>query len=127
MIGDWVYSKYHDKNIRLTPYDFFTHTHNEFGEQKLAPFAQLTIGTDLEPILLTTEILEKNGFEYKEGEFDMYGIPIVSHYVHNDVPFEIFCDGEPFTIWFKEPINIKYVHKLQHALRLCGIKEKIEL
>lgn len=78
-------------------------------------------------IELVPEILEKNGFEYKEGGFGMYGIATVPHYVRNDVPFEIFCDGEPFAIWFQEPINIKYVHQLQNALRLCGIEEEITL
>lgn len=127
MIGDWVYNKHHGKNIRLTQYDFFTHTHNEFGEQELAPFAKPTFGRDLEPIPLTKEILEKNGFKYKEGETGMYGVTTAPHYICDGVPFEVFCDGEPFAIWFKEPINIKYTHQLQHALRLCGIKKEIEL
>ena len=127
MIGDWVYNKHHGKNIRLTQYDFFTHTHNEFGEQELAPFAKPTFGRDLEPIPLTKEILEKNGFKYKEGETGMYGVTTAPHYICDSVPFEVFCDGEPFAIWFKEPINIKYIHQLQHALRLCGIKKEIEL
>ena len=57
MIGDWVYNKHHGKNIRFTHYDFFTHTHNDFGEQELAPFAKPTTGRDLEPIPLTPEII----------------------------------------------------------------------
>ena len=80
-----------------------------------------------EPIPLTPEILEKNGFKYKEGETGMYGVTTAPHYICDGVPFEVFCDGEPFAIWFKEPINIKFVHQLQHALRLCGIEKEIEL
>ena len=81
----------------------------------------------IKPIPLAPEILEKNGFEYKEGETGMYGVKIAPYYLRDDVPFEVFCDGEPFAVWFKEPVNIKFVHQLQHALRLCGIEKEIEL
>ena len=81
----------------------------------------------LRPIPLTPEILEKNGFTLKEEEKGMYGVTIAPYYTRDDVPFEVFCDGEPFAIWFKDPVNIKYVHQLQHALRLCGIDKTIEL
>lgn len=82
---------------------------------------------DLRPIPLTQEILEKNGFILKEEEKGMYGVTIAPYYTRDDIPFEVFCDGEPFAIWFKDPVNIKYVHQLQHALRLCGIIHEIIL
>ena len=78
-------------------------------------------------IPLTPKILEKNGFEYKEGEQGMYGVTIAPYYTRKDVPFELFCDGDPFAIWFKDEVAIKYVHQLQHALRLCGIEKTIEI
>jgi hypothetical protein len=118
MVGDWVKFKgsdlYHQVKV-------VSNKSIKFDNQKW--FAK----SSAESIPLIPEILEKNGFEYKAGEFGMYGIATVPHYVRNDVPFEIFCDGEPFAIWFKEPINIKYVHQLQHALRLCGIEKEIVL
>lgn len=82
-IGDWVYNKHHGKNIRLTPYDFFTHTHNDFGEQELAPSAKPTIGRDLEPIAVTPEFLLKNGFvEMSKGRY-------VCHVMTGDGYFDI--------------------------------------
>lgn len=81
----------------------------------------------LSPIPLTPEILEKNGFVLKEEEEGMFGVKIAPHYIRDDVPFEVFCDGEPFAIWFKDPVNIEYVHQLQHVLRLCGISLDIKL
>ena len=81
----------------------------------------------IKPIPLTQEILEKNEFTLKEEEKGMYGVTIAPYYTRDDVPFEVFCDGEPFAIWFKDPVNIKYVHELQHALRLCGIEKEIIL
>lgn len=80
---------------------------------------------EIEPIPLTHEILEKNGFTLEEEEKGMYGVTISPYYTRDDVPFEVFCDGEPFAIWFKDPVNIKYVHELQRALRLCGITREI--
>lgn len=77
------------------------------------------------PIPLTQEILEKNGFVLKEEEAGMFGVKIAPHYIRDDVPFEVFCDGEPFAIWFKDPVNIEYVHQLQQAMRLCGIDKEI--
>ena len=82
----------------------------------------------IEPIPLTPEILEKNGFILKEKEYEvLYGINIAPYYTRADVPFEVFCDGEPFAIWFSKPINIKYVHEMQHALRFCRIEKEIIL
>lgn len=116
MIGDWVYNSLTDLTFQVYP-QFFSQWSN-----RLEQFIAI-----IKPIPLTPEILEKNGFKYKEGEIGMYGVEITPCYLRDDVPFEVFCDGEPFAIWFKEPISIKYVHQLQHALRLCGIEKEIVL
>ena len=119
MVGDWVYNKHHGKNIRLTQYDFFTHTHNEFGEQELAPFAKPTIGKDLEPILLTPEILEKNGFSNRyDGEDDL------SYAQSCGTIIGIHICGKNGLM---DEMYFKYIHELQQALRLCGISKEIEL
>ena len=135
MIGDWVYNKHHKKNIRLTHYDFFTHTHNDFGEQELAPFAKPTSGRDLEPIPLTPEILEKNGFTKStppsgihakcyelDNKKDKYNLTIADYNKYKRLLLNV--DSED-----SECFNIKcdYVHELQHALRLCKIEKEIEL
>lgn len=84
---------------------------------------------EVEPIPLTVEILEKNGFKgegYLILELDEFSY--LEYY-----PFE----GRLRKIWhgidewnnhsdtkditFK--CHCKYVHKLQHALRLCGLNE----
>lgn len=84
--------------------------------------------SEIEPIPLTPEILEKNGFS-GEG----YNMGIVGFSVE-PIPDE--KDGYEVFIWkdmclqikhgfthFKK--YIKYVHELQHALRLCGIEKEI--
>jgi hypothetical protein len=112
MIGDWVFIK--DYPIKALP-------------QKVRPEHFVRSLVEFEPIPLTPEILEKNGFVLKEEEVGAYGVNIAPYYTRNDVPFEVFCDGEPFAIWFKDPVNIAFVHQLQHALRLCGIEKEIVL
>ena len=36
-------------------------------------------------------------------------------------------DGHPFAVWFDEPVDIKYVHQLQHVLRLYGAEKEIKI
>lgn len=72
---------------------------------------------EVEPIPLTAEILERNGFEnnydgdlgYAQSCGDIIGIHIVGK------------GGIMDEMYFK------YVHQLQHALRLCEIEKEIEL
>lgn len=121
MVGDWVFYGGTPIKVENVYEDFINFQHD-------IPFVQeefLIEQTEVEPIPLTPEILEKNGFTLKEEEKGMYGVTIAPYYTRDDVPFEVFCDGEPFAIWFKDPVNIKYVHELQRALRLCGINREI--
>ncbi len=121
MVGDWVYNKHHKKNIQITPYDFFTHGHLPSGRQYFIGEPELVSGRDLEPIPLTPEILEKNGFvehdtwnewvHYTDGIFIDFTLLVGEDDFHLDIP----------------NTRIKYVHQLQHALRLCGIEKTIEL
>lgn len=124
MIGDWVFSSFSELPCKVT---YLKLHESGYGSVEITNVEGVKDITSLSPIPLTEAILEKNGFEYKEGGTGMYGVEIVPRYLRDDVPFEIFCDGEPFAIWFKEPINIKYVHQLQNALRLCGITREITL
>lgn len=74
---------------------------------------------DAEPIPLTPEILEKNGWEWN-GEI----------WINTDILFalENGYDREIRYWWhmFDSPIvQINFVHQLQHALRLCGIDKDL--
>ena len=77
----------------------------------------------VEPIPLTAEILEKNGFDmddytvhFKEDEH--YMLELV--FEDDELSWTINCNE--YTI-----MNFEYVHELQHALRLCGIEKEIIL
>lgn len=74
---------------------------------------------DIEPIPLTPEILEKNGFKNK---------PHFRTYEKDGVPFFVEIDKAELCLgdcWDDNSIiyACQYVHELQHALRLCGLNE----
>jgi hypothetical protein len=79
---------------------------------------------EIEPIPLTSEILKKIGFKEYNGLYRLdiaYGV-----FVNIDFKAE-----EPFvsihnTCYRATPI-CRYLHQLQHALRLCGIEITIKL
>ena len=93
---------------------------------------------NVEPILLTPDILEKNGFVPKfsdgcfteyliykdivDGLHEMYMRIVYFNTEEKEHKLECFdCRTGGSQIW------IKYIHQLQHALRLCGIEKTIEL
>lgn len=83
----------------------------------------------LQPILLTPEILEKNGFNKDNGGEECWGCKIGWLTPHEyDDSFEVKSWeteilGEPNS--FSGVIN--YVHQLQHALKLCEFDKEIVL
>ena len=89
----------------------------------------------IEPIALTADILEKNGFEVQVqggGREDIwigFGSDLegdIEFEFNNGAPTHLKIDGA-FKGEYYTSNNIKYVHELQHALRLCGIDKEITL
>ena len=88
----------------------------------------------LDPIPLTQEILEKNGFLYKKLkcigdneiwriEDDYYDIDI---YDWSDSIWVFRYDCTEMSLPHTQVV-MSYVHELQHALRLCGIEKEITI
>lgn len=100
MIRDWVYNSYHKKNIKWNYSEMF------------CPNGIPVIGRDLEPIPLTPEILEMNGWW---DDMDMWQ--------HEEVNFCIEKWDGRFQCYEINQIKLDSVHELQHALRLCGLYE----
>ena len=97
-----------------------------------------------EPIPLTTEILEKNGWYHDKfhGSYGRQAMRIDGCYqdelpkgVDNALSFAQWSIDKKFMYHFLEifmwvgsvHLKIEYVHELQHALRLCGIEKEIKL
>ena len=101
MIGDWVYGTEKKKYGRVDKLE-----HDVEDES-------------VEPIPLTEEILKKNGFLGND-----YGEIIIEEW-------RIMCDCCNVAILHNEHVDIdtpiRFVHELQHALKLCRIDKEIEL
>ena len=119
MIGDWLFYK--------SQYNAFPLKVEQITKSKVGYHAAYNEGRlyyvrldECKPILLTKEILEKNGLKVGSPDFfDEDG-----NYV-----LEISVNGSKifWTINFHEYdiLRLEYVHELQHALRLCKIEKEI--
>lgn len=133
-VGDWVRVDDFDK-VLIKRVSAIDGTRNQIGIIKNNRSSIYWYYDDeFEPIFLTPEILEKNGFErgeyseireYNEweiGEWD--NPPYVS--VKLDIDRQVIRvtnRGRDMFIAEKEV----YVHQLQHALRLTGVEKEIEV
>ena len=134
MIGDWVNflidieggdTDYDPKVAQYQPMKIVSLSswYNNDGEVESAEGVINDID-QVKPIPLTPEILEKNGFNLSRdkstiGILDTYwlGAEFGGFYIIN-----FKTDYYQFGL-----AKIKYVHELQHALKLCGINKKIEI
>lgn len=116
MLGDWV--SYKGKMpCKITAICKDTAVvDNDSAQEWMIDYDKLT------PITLTPEILEKNGFKKELSEDN-------NHY-----RFILIYDGIKFSLLYARsvfqwlgPLDFKYVHELQRALKLCGIKKEIDL
>lgn len=130
-VGNWVKFPHHgiDKIIDL-PYIE--------GKGMCASFAASATlfpvsVEDLEPIEITLEILEKNGWKlgkYSSATLEFEDKRVILDFTKFGILLRIFVvidnilEGEDFQIL---DIRINGVHQLQNALALCRIDKEIEL
>lgn len=113
MVGDWVFA--YGKKTQIV---WVGNIH----KMAVRGFPSEFMDGEIEPIPLDTEILEKNGFEKELTEDRIhYRFTLIS----GDIKFSLLYARSVFQ-WLG-PLDFKYVHELQHALRLCGIKKEIVL
>ena len=129
MIGDWVKVTHLNKIGKVYRIDVA----NGEGNGWVAVFDGDYHESLFEPVPLTPEILEKNGFVTNDEQGNWKGYRMYSLFDTNKICIfmlklcekdsigEISLDMSPYYIVFK------FVHQLQHALRLCGIDKTIEL
>lgn len=137
MIGDWV--QIPESTFLDTKYPVRVVLVNEYGYVELfdgsGDFGH-NINEGVEPIPLTPEILEKNGFVKVPHEYEYPECQCWTNDVDGNYSFEIVTDEhrKPYILgngdmgdyeWVN--FECKYVHELQHALRLAGINKEIVL
>jgi len=126
MIGDWVYVP-HDGNV--THYGQVKAIYESYISVKLGDDSWAGVAEALKPVPLTAEILEKNGFESDTNMFGLCYYELSKSYII-DNRGDRFCFVKRFPGLRDSTfhvIDVKYVHELQHALRLCGISKEIVL
>ena len=115
MIGDWVGRVFDDKRIDYRQVDWI-----RTGEIGMRYQKVWAIGC-IEPIPLTPEILEKNGFIKVNSQRYDYGYPDTDCYVKvNPKKNMIHVNGRNAN---SNLYSHSFVHELQQALRLCGLNE----
>ena len=119
MQGDWLYphnSNMPDKVFNIDKHMYMGGTTDCITFEKDINVHYYTFMCN--PVPLTPEILEKNGFvvesRYYHGNTLQYCVLVDGLWI--DISGENFFEGK-----------LEYVHQLQHALRLCGIDKTIEL
>ena len=128
MIGDWVGRVFDDKRIDYRQVDWI-----RTGEIGMRYQKVWAIGC-IEPIPLTTEILEKNGFYDRNtqwcyeslGSYVCFDIAI--SLIYRDIEVSKVCGAgtDCEEVEYGSSIvfgNDIYVHEMQNALRLCGLNE----
>lgn len=132
MIGDWV--KYESQHKMVSEiYNAGIYVRGLMGnENKGYQFEHL------EPIMLTSEILGKNGFElvavgdngpatpkaninrYEKWECKTMFQTFYLYYDRCSKYYSLNAFGNHIS-------HIMYVHELQHSLRLCGITKEVDI
>lgn len=134
MIGDWVQCR--DEFNEVTgPYEIDLISNDEIAF-KGEVFARV-FNNSIEPIPLTPEILEKNGFRYTNQHTlkgaDTYVLCLEQRGFDFSITIKLndYFALDSYDDRMYRLVEIQtgkwYVHDLQHALRMCGIDKSIEL
>ena len=123
-IGDWVLDG-NDNPAQILAIENWSDGHSLNVRIKDVGIGVVVI-TRVRPIPITQAILEKNGFK-KNGEYDEWNIGTW----RTPYLLGVSLERPAITIkWNGSSVFIdqaKYIHQLQHALRLAGVVKEIEL
>lgn len=137
MIGDWVFCTYPSIKKPVQVEEIRTVGDNELkiiiSDEKRLVFSERYV----EPIPLTPEILEKNGFKDISNHtlkgYDTFRLDIEQRDFDYCITIKLkdyfklqSYDDRWYTLCEME-FGCNYVHELQHALKLCGIDKEIVL
>lgn len=123
MVGDWL--MFNDKPCQVKG------LHND-DTVTLTGYRSMYYLIDAEPILITKELLEKNGFK-KEGVIELYNLyagidhRVTIHddkeYMNSNNEWYVHVDSEDYSTI--AGCELTYLHELQHLLKLCKIYKEI--
>ena len=136
MIGDWVYTDGELSNV-LSPSTENCEIETMDEKGYIRKYDEIEAKDYIEPIPITKDILEKNGFKKRKYE-SMFCNNEQTEYINKDKTIIIngFSNttGKDWNCHIDNDdmetigcADIQYVHELQHLLRLCNIDKEIEL
>jgi hypothetical protein len=142
-VGDWVRCRGRNGRIERLEVIRYDERIRVAVESDLGTMYQFVGIEDIDPIPITAEMLEKNGFVRCSDEFSIYeyttllGKILRTTQVHLTTPQSINVFLHDTTIergyYHREKTSVHilrdelYVHDIQHALRLAGIDKEINL
>jgi hypothetical protein len=127
-VGDWV--RYRDREWEVCSIYQFTGEVGLFRKD-----SQICESIeDIDPIPITAEILEKNGWrviakEVLGEDYEYHG----EERVWEDENYSIdICEAKQGVFWYSWSNEyymwrLEYVHQLQHLIRLAGVEKEINL
>ena len=129
MVGDWIYRP--DCNDRVTE----IRENGIIGTDKLRGLIGFN---ELKPIILTGEILEKNGFSRIDDSTYVFSRTAGDGYVKirlqeiDDTEWDVLLENydkfsDSMTKVTIDECNLLSVHELQHIINVCGINKEIQL
>lgn len=128
-LGDWFQArmvKWGYEDLDITPPMRVAEISSDEVVLQLGNVKHYAFVEDLQPIPITAEVLEKNGF-VKNGEYNEWNIGTW----RTPYLLGVSLERPAITIkWNGSSIFIdqaKYVHQLQNALRLAGVGKEIVL
>lgn len=131
-VGDWVQArmvKWDYEDLDITPPMRVAEISSDEVMLQLGSVKHYAFVEDLQPMLITAEVLEKNGLEYIDDGND------ACIFLCCDMFWARLCVGDTFWrvgIHSEDRLeavvcNVKHTHQLQHALRLVGVGKEITL
>ena len=123
MIGDWL------KHYNGTPMQVTKITTEHFACAENGGINCWEYNNKFEPIPLTAEILEKSDILYEKQSFyyvieddkDLECTYYIQQVLQGDWVIGVDIGAYDCSVFAR----IKYIHELQHALKLCGIDKEI--
>lgn len=136
-IGNWLRLRYYrgEKEIvvdfKVTEIVLFAkRVYHIYGEKADGTQSNMGDVNDIEPIPLTPEILEKNGFDFLRN--DNKDSVWNGWWIYEGLELATACLNKKgnwpcFINIYDSNITCEYVHQLQNALNICKIDKEIEL
>lgn len=116
MVGDWV-------NVKERLLDEYEDIPKGICKLSFDDLSEIAKGImTVEPIPLTSEILEKNDFKKKGTDYLIKGFVYWCPFAKR-----LFMNGHPCQIDYIDLDECQYVHQLQHFLRNAKIEKEIEI